>query len=107
MTEIWTDEGITRLLGACDGMVGCLVKLQMKIAQYDGAYSGRFPAHHVRKIERRDEITRPMRELAETIERELRQCQAKYAEQTAARSSALSSAQSAGEANAQSAGEAK
>jgi hypothetical protein len=78
----WSDEAKARLLGACDGMVDCLVKLKLKIAQFDGPYSGRFPAHHIRKIERRDDIVRPMRELYRQIERDLRACQAKYQELT-------------------------
>ena len=75
---IWTDEALSRLLGACDGFSSSLITTRNKIAQFDSAYTGRFDPRHVRKIERRDAITKPMRELAEQIAKGLRDCQEVY-----------------------------
>ena len=75
---IWTDEALSRLLGACDGFASGLIAVRNKIAHFDGAYAGRFNSRHTRKIERRDAITKPLRELADQIETSLRDCQKVY-----------------------------
>lgn len=75
---IWTDEALSRLLGACDGFASSLVATHAKVAHFDGPYAGRFDVRHIRKIERRDAITKPLRELAEHTEKALRECQEVY-----------------------------
>ena len=75
---IWTDDALSRLLGACDGYIHAMMAIKLKIAQFDGAYAGRFDPRHVRKIERRDAITKPLRELYTTLEGDLRRCQEAY-----------------------------
>jgi len=75
---IWTDEALTRLLGACDGYIHAMVDLKFKIASYHGQYRGNFHPRHVRKIERRDAIVKPMRELYDQFEAALRECQRVY-----------------------------
>jgi hypothetical protein len=75
---IWTDEALTRLLGACDGYVHAMVDIKFKIESYHGQYRGRFHPRHVRLIERRDDIVRPMRQLHDQLEADLRRCQEAY-----------------------------
>jgi len=75
---IWTDEALTRLLGACDGYVHAIVDIKFKIESYHGRYRGNFHPRHVRLIERRDAIVRPMRELYDQLEADLRRCQEAY-----------------------------
>jgi len=76
--HIWTDDALSRLLGACDGYVHGLLAIRMMITRFDRSYAGRFHPRHVRKIERRDAITKPLRELADQIEKDLRRCQDVY-----------------------------
>lgn len=75
---IWTDEALTRLLGACDGYIHAIIDIKFKIETYHGQYRGHFHPRHVRLIERRDEIVRPMRELHNKLEANLRECQRVY-----------------------------
>lgn len=75
---IWTDEALSRLLGACDGYAHAIIDLKFKIESYHGQYCGNFHPRHVRLIERRDAIVRPMRELHDKLEADLRQCQETY-----------------------------
>ncbi len=75
---IWTDEALSRLLGACDGYIHAIIDLKCKIESYHGQYRGNFHPRHVRLIERRDAIVRPMRELHDKLEADLRQCQETY-----------------------------
>lgn len=75
---IWTDDALNRLLGAKDGYVHSLLAIRGMIQRYHGTYTGQFHPRHVRKIERREAITKPMRELADRIEADMRRCQEAY-----------------------------
>lgn len=76
--HIWTDEALSRLLGACDGYIHAMLAVQKTIGRFDSAYVGRFNLRHTRKIAKRDAITKPLRELAASLEVDLRRCQAAY-----------------------------
>lgn len=75
---IWTDDALNRLLGARDGYIHSLLAIRGMIHRFDGTYAGRFDPRHVRKIERRDAITKPLRELANSIEADMNRCQEAY-----------------------------
>ena len=75
---VWTDDALSRLLGACDGYAHSLVAIRTMIARFDGAYAGRFDPRHVRKIAQRDAVTKPLRELDSRLEADLRRCQEAY-----------------------------
>lgn len=75
---IWTDEALSRLLGVCDGYIHGLLAVRMMIRRFDSIYTGRFNPRHTRKIERRDAITKPMREIEAKLEADLRSCRETY-----------------------------
>lgn len=75
---IWTDDALSRLLGARDGFLHSLVTVRATISLVDGPYSGRFHPRHVRKIAERDAITKPLRGLADSLEKSMRDCQEAY-----------------------------
>lgn len=78
VNPVWTDDALSRLLGACDGYIHAMLKVQNTIGRFDSAYFGRFDPRHIRKIAQRDAITKPLRELAASLEIDLRKCQATY-----------------------------
>lgn len=78
MSIIWSDDALSRLLGACDGYVHALLAVKNKIGQFDSSYVGRFNPRHVRKIAQRNAITKPLREIAALLEADLRKCQEAY-----------------------------
>ena len=62
---------------------GCWVRgmatlVRMMISRFDSTYKGRFDPRHVRKIAQRDAITKPLREVADLIEADMRRCQEAY-----------------------------
>jgi hypothetical protein len=75
---LWTPDGLSRLLGAVDGYVHSIVAIRRMIASFDSLYCGRYPKHHTRKIERRNAITKPLREVADRLESDMRNCQEVY-----------------------------
>lgn len=81
--HVWTDDALSRLLGACDGYIHAMLKVRNAIGRFDGPYTGRFHPRHVRKIAERDAITKPLRELAATMEADLRECQEAYRQEYA------------------------
>jgi hypothetical protein len=76
--HIWTDDALSRLLGARDGYIHSLLAVRGMIQRFDSAYTGRFHPRHTRKIERRDAITKPLREVANQIEADMRRCKEVY-----------------------------
>lgn len=80
---IWTDDALNRLLGARDGYVHSLLTVRGMISRFDSAYTGRFNPRHVRKIAKRDAITKPLREVAAQLEEDMRRCQETYKKQYA------------------------
>lgn len=75
---IWTDDALNRLLGARDCYIHSLLAVRGMIHRFHSQYTGRFHPRHTRKIERRDAITKPLRELADQIEADMRRCQEAY-----------------------------
>jgi hypothetical protein len=76
--HVWTDDALSRLLGARDGYIHSLMTVRMMIRRFDSIYTGRFHPRHVRKIAQRDAITKPLREAADLIEADMRRCSATY-----------------------------
>lgn len=75
---IWTDDALNRLLGARDGYIHSLLAVRGMIQRFHGQYTGQFHPRHTKKIERRDAITKPLRELECQIENDLRRCSEAY-----------------------------
>lgn len=75
---IWTDDALSRLLGARDGYIHSLLTVRMMIGRFDSSYTGRFDPRHVRKIAKRDAITKPLREVADMLAVALRHCSDAY-----------------------------
>lgn len=75
---IWTDDALNRLLGARDGYIHSLLTVRMMIKRFDSIYTGRFDPRHVRKIAQRDAITKPLSEVADILEADLRRWQEAY-----------------------------
>ena len=78
---IWTDDALNRLLGARDGYIHSLLAIRGEINRYHSQYTGQFHPRHVRKIARRDAITKPLRDLAAQIEADMQRCQEAYQRQ--------------------------
>lgn len=76
--SIWSDEEISRLLGARDGLAQALGAVEGEIEHYDGRYRGRFHPRHTRKIAERDAITAPLKRLAKQLNEDYRACQRAY-----------------------------
>ena len=81
---VWSDDALYRLLGAMAGV-------------FDSSYRGQFPKHHTRKIALRDAITKPLREVADQLESDMRRCQESYKREKAR---AMLSAATTGESDA-------
>ncbi|MET4184918.1 hypothetical protein ABIB94_007047 [Bradyrhizobium sp. JR7.2] len=75
---VWSDEEISRLLGARDGLAQGLCAVEAEIGHYDGPYRGRFHPRHTRKIAERDAITAPLKRLAKQLREDYRACQLAY-----------------------------
>lgn len=75
---IWTDEELSRLLGARDGYIHALAAVRLKIGHI--AY---YPIdkRHVRKIAEREAILKPLRELDARLQDDLNGCKAAYDKQ--------------------------
>ena len=74
----WAPDDLSRLLGAIDGYAHSIIAIRRMAGIFDSSYCGRFPKHHTRKIERRDAITKPLRSVADSLEADMRRCQATY-----------------------------
>jgi len=75
---VWSDEEISRLLGARDGLAQGLCAVESEISHYDGPYQGRLNPRHTRKIAERDAITAPLKRLAKRLREDYRSCQLAY-----------------------------
>jgi hypothetical protein len=75
---VWTDDALSRLLGTRDGYVHSLLAIRATIHRFHGQYTGQFHPRHVRKIARRDAITKPLRELEKQIEADMIRCRDEY-----------------------------
>lgn len=75
---VWTDDALSRLLGTRDGYVHSLLAIRAMINRFHSQYTGQFHPRHVRKIERRDAITKPLRELEKQIEADMIRCRDAY-----------------------------
>src|SRR5512147_1656204 len=80
---VWTDDALNRLLGARDGYVHSLLIVRGMINRFDSAYTGRFHSRHVRKIAKRDAITKSLREIAAQLEADMQRCMEAYKKQYA------------------------
>lgn len=76
--HIWTDDALSRLLGARDGYIHSLLTVRMMINRFDSIYTGRFHPRHVRKIAQRDAITKPLREVEARLVTDLKNCSEAY-----------------------------
>jgi hypothetical protein len=75
--EVWTKEALASLLGTCDGYIHAIVALKLRIGQMNYRPIDK---RHVRRIAQREATVRPLREMMERLEGDLRQCQAAYQE---------------------------
>lgn len=75
---VWSDDELYRLLGAIDGYAHSIIALRRMAGVFDSSYRGQFPKHHTRKIALRDAITKPLREVADRLESDMRRCQETY-----------------------------
>lgn len=75
---IWTDEALSRLLGARDGYIHALAAIRLKIGHI--TY---YPIdkRHVRKIAEREAILKPLRELDAKLQDDLNGCKVAYENQ--------------------------
>jgi hypothetical protein len=80
---IWDDNALSRLLGACDGYAHVLVNIRLAIGRLNDQYAPSIHPRHVRKLERRNAILKPLRELDASVEADLRRCQAAYEKERA------------------------
>lgn len=72
---VWTQHEIDRLLGCCDGYIHAIVTLKMTIGHM--TYRP-IDKRHVRKIAQREIAVKPLREMLEKFDRDLRRCQEAY-----------------------------
>jgi len=72
---IWTDDALSRLLGACDGYIHAIVDIRLRIGHLKYYH---IDPRHVRKIAQRDSVIKPLRDLEAKLEADLRRCQAAY-----------------------------
>lgn len=76
MTEkVWSDEELSRLLGARDGYLHALVSVRLKIG-YINYY--RIDPRHVRKIAEREAILQPLRDIEQRLHTDMSKCQEAY-----------------------------
>ncbi|UEM16781.1 hypothetical protein J4G43_022735 [Bradyrhizobium barranii subsp. barranii] len=75
---IWTDEALSRLLGARDGYIHALLAVRSMRQRFHSQYTGNFHPRHVRKIAERDAITAPLRELEASLDADQKRCSEAY-----------------------------
>jgi hypothetical protein len=75
---IWSDEELSRLLGARDGIVQALLAVRSMRERFHSQYRGNFHPRHVRKIAERDAITAPLRELEASLDADQKRCMEAY-----------------------------
>jgi len=75
---VWSDNELSRLLGARDGYVHAILAVRSMIHRFHSQYTGNFHPRHVRKIAARDAITDPLRELEASLEADHKRCKEAY-----------------------------
>jgi hypothetical protein len=78
----WSDEAISRLLGACDGYAKAIVAVKLQIGRIN--YSP-INKRYVRRIAQREAVLRPLREILASLINQHASCKSAYSQRSAQR----------------------